>query len=233
MAESKLSSQSGTIRVLLIDRRPIVLKGLEVLIHTGKTSMLVVGTADSSTRALSTLESASPDIILFGAGNPVGPLAEETRQLASDCHARLLVLTDGQDDAMAAIAAQAGARGVIELSNSPEKILQAIERVHAGELWFNRSTLGRIFGEHTGRKNPEASDPVQQKLARLTKREREIVAITSKAVEEKLVSIARGMNVSEHTLRNHMTSIYEKLDITNRLELYAFVQKIGLKAFLA
>jgi len=122
----------------------------------------------------------------------------------------------------------AGVRGVVKKNDSPAILLKAIEKVHEGELWIDRGASGRIFMEMARQKAAQGSDPEKTKIATLTGRERQtIVAIASDASAPAKV-IARRLCISEHTLRNHLTSIYSKLDLTSRLDLYAYAARHSL-----
>jgi DNA-binding NarL/FixJ family response regulator len=111
---------------------------------------------------------------------------------------------------------------------SAETILTAIEKVYEGQLWLDRIATGRIFFEFSRENAAQANDPERAKIASLTEREREIVAVASNHAGANAKAIADLLNISEHTLRNHLTSIYDKLDVANRLELFAYAHKHGL-----
>jgi DNA-binding NarL/FixJ family response regulator len=119
----------------------------------------------------------------------------------------------------------AGVRGIVRKSDAPAAFLKSIERVHAGELWIDRGAAGRIFMEMARRNSAQASDPDRLKIAMLTARERQtILAVASDAAAPGKV-IAGRLCISEHTLRNHLSSIYGKLGLQNRLDLYAYATK--------
>ncbi|MGE0560098.1 MAG: response regulator transcription factor, partial [Burkholderiales bacterium] len=106
--------------------------------------------------------------------------------------------------------------------------LTAISKVHDGQVWLDRAATGRIFVEFSRENAGQATDPERMKIATLTVREREIVAITAGNAGATAKTIARILFISEHTLRNHLTSIYNKLGVANRLELFAYAHKYGL-----
>ena len=112
-----------------------------------------------------------------------------------------------------------------EKGESAETILKAIRKVHEGEIWLDRTATGRIFLELSRNKANEALNPEQKKIASLTPRERQIVAEIGSDAAAGSKQIAERLHISEHTLRNHIASIYEKLEVSSRLELFAYAGK--------
>ena len=219
---------STPIRVLLIDDHRSILWGLERLIESGKPAMQVVGTATNCADALKLIDAAAPDLILLdiGLGNENG--VDEIPNLLARSHAKILVLTGLRDESLHDKAVLAGASGVIEKEAPAETILAAIKKVHEGQLWLDRVATGRIFLEFARENAAQAVDPERVKIASLTDREREIVSIAATHAGFNAKAIAEMLYISEHTLRNHLTSIYDKLQVANRLELFAYVHKHGL-----
>ena len=216
------------IRVFIIDDHRSILWGLERLIESGTPQMQVVGTAVNCAEALKILAAATPDVVLLDIdlGDENG--VKEIPKLMANTSARILILTGVRDESLQDKAVLAGASGVVMKEASAETILSAIEKVHQGQLWLDRIATGRIFFEFSRESAAQASDPERAKIASLTEREREIVAVSATHAGANAKSIADLLNISEHTLRNHLTSIYDKLDVANRLELFAYAHKHGL-----
>ena len=216
------------IRVFVIDDHRSILWGLERLVESGTPPMEVVGTAVNCTEALKVLDTAAPDVILLDIdlGDENG--VKEIPNLTARTNARILILTGVRDESLHDKAVLAGASGVVMKEASAETILSAIEKVHQGQLWLDRIATGRIFLEFSRESAAQANDPERAKIATLTDREREIVAVSATHAGANAKSIADLLNISEHTLRNHLTSIYDKLDVANRLELFAYAHKHGL-----
>jgi DNA-binding NarL/FixJ family response regulator len=217
-----------TIRVILIDDHRSVLWGLEKLIDSQKPKMQVVGKFTSYAEASTQLEKLSPDIILLDLdlggerGIDVLPL------LIASCPAKVLILTGSRDIALHDQAIMSGAKGVLEKENSAETILSAIERVHEGQLWMDQARMGRIIMELSRKKSAEDNNPERKKIESLTARERNIVAVVTSYAGATGSDIAKKLFISESTLRNHLSSIYSKLNLTNRLELWDYAHKHGL-----
>lgn len=221
------AQNSAPIRVFLIDDHRSILWGLERLIDSARPPMKVVGSATSHGEALDALENAKPDVILLDIdlGKESG-LDAIPKLLGAATGARILVLTGLRDKAIHDQAVLAGAKGVVEKEAPAQTILTAIAKVHAGELWLDRAAAGRIFVEFSRKSGtPQTIDPEQKKISLLTERERQIIVGVASNAGATARTIAEMLHISEHTLRNHLTSIYDKLDVANRLELFAYAQK--------
>ena len=222
------TSNSAPIRVFLIDDHRSILWGLERLIESGKPVMEVVGSTTNCAEAFKLIDETAPDVILLdidlGGENGV----QEIPKLIARSRAKILVLTGLRDESVHDEAVLAGASGVVEKEASAETILTAIEKVHEGQLWLNRIATGRIFVEFSRESAAQAFDPEKAKIAALTEREREIVSVAASHAGANAKAIAEMLHISEHTLRNHLTSIYDKLDVANRLELFAYAHKHAL-----
>ena len=222
------SDDEARIRILLVDDHRSVLWGLEYLSEGEHPRMQVVGKATTSAEALKLLDEVKPDIILLDLDLGGENGSNAIQALISKSKAKVLVLTGSRDIAVHDAAVLAGAMGVVEKGEPAETILKAIRKVHEGEIWLDRSATGRIFLELSRSKAAEAQNPEQRKIASLTPRERQIVAeIGSDAAAGSKV-IAERLHISEHTLRNHIASIYEKLEVSSRLELFAYAGKHGI-----
>jgi len=221
---------SSPIRVFLIDDHRSILWGLHRLIESGRPSMQVVGTAKSCTEALPLLESSAPDLILLDIDLGEENGVDEMPKLLARSRAKILVLTGVRDKAVHDKAVLAGASGVVEKEASAETILTAIAKVHEGQIWLDRFATRRVFDEFSRESAAQAADPDRLKIASLTKKERSIVAVTAVNPGATAKTISQLLYISEHTLRNHLTSIYNKLDVANRLELFAYAHRCGLAA---
>ena len=224
---------SAPIRVFLIDDHRSILWGLERLIDSGKPVMQVVGSAASCTEALKFLDDASPNLILLDIDLGKESGVDEIPRLLARSRAKILVLTGLRDQSVHDKAVLAGARGVVQKEAAAETILSAIAKVHAGQIWLDRAATSRIFVEFSRESAAQAADPERAKISTLTDRERAIVTIAANNAGANAKAMAEILHISEHTLRNHLTSIYDKLGVANRLELFAFSHKHGLTMSLS
>lgn len=212
------------IRILLIDDHQSFLWGMIKLIESDSGSMTVIGTAADIPEALVIAEREQPDIILLDIDlNGVNSLDSLPllRELTS---AVVLILTGVRDPETHDRAVISGARGVVQKEAPAEMILKAIRKVYDGEIWLDRAATGRVFSKLLDHSNIPVS-PEATRIASLTLREREIIDVIIRHGRSTNKQIAGHLNMSEHTLRNHLSSIYSKLEVENRLELAMYAVK--------
>ena len=216
------------IRIMLVDDHRSVLWGLEKLIESEKPRMEVIGTATNSAEAMSLLAAIFPDVIMIDLDLNGESGVNIIPNLIDSSTAKVLVLTGSRDLSLRDSAMLAGARGIVEKGETAETILKAIEMVHQGELWIDRSTTSRIFNELSRKKTAESDDPEQRKIATLTRKERLTTAEIGSDATASTKIIANRLCISENTLRNHLTAIYSKLELSSRLELFVYANKHGI-----
>jgi two-component system nitrate/nitrite response regulator NarL len=227
MGDSQHSSLTmpAPIRVLLVEGCQLVLWALERLFESDSTGIIIVGKTGNPADALRTTLRIQPDVVLLGldlgsaALNVIPKLVKQPR-------IRVVVRAATADPDTVDRAILTGARGLLHKEDSVDVVIKAIRKVHAGELWLDRATSGRIFGLLTRHDVP--SDPDAAKIASLTIRERNIVATLAHVGSARHRKVATLLGMSEHTLRNHLSKIYGKLDLTGHFELYLYAKRHGL-----
>lgn len=212
------------IRVMLVDDHRSVLWGLERLIDSQKPLMEVVGKATNSADALQLAKETAPDVVMLDLDLAGKSGADIVPELVRDGRIRVLILTGMKDPAITQEAVLRGACGIVHKEEPAETILRAITKVHQGELWLDRATAGKIFVALSRPKSDAELDPAQARIASLTTRERQIIAQLANDAGCDNKTLAEKLNMGEHTLRNHLSRIYGKLGVSNRLELYVFAQ---------
>jgi two-component system nitrate/nitrite response regulator NarL len=216
------------IRVLLVDDHRIVLWGLEKLIEGEKPRMEMVGSATNCTEALNLADKVLPDVIVLdidlGEGNGVDAIP----RLIAKSKAKVLVLTGLRDQSIYDNAVLAGASGIVKKQDPAETVLKAIEKIHAGQLWLSHIATGRIFVELSRDRAAKDADPEHGKMTTLTPREREIIVVIATNAGAHAKAIAEILHISEHTLRNHLSSIRGKLGVANHMELFVYANMHGL-----
>jgi DNA-binding NarL/FixJ family response regulator len=214
------------IRILIIDDQLIVREGLRMLIenHPGTK---VVAMASTRSEALDIIAREPTDLIILNlelGGNSALSFIPELREAAKD--ARILVLTGQRDSTTHQKAAQHGAMGVVLKEDAADLLLKAIEKVYKGEAWLDRLTLGSLIFQMSSQEK-ETVDPRTRKIASLTERERQVIALIAEGLKNR--QIADRLFISHVTVTHHLSSIYGKLGVSDRLELviYAFANKLA------
>lgn len=219
------ASNQVQLRILLVDNHLVMRAGLRLLIEN-QMGMKVVGLAGNGNEAVELAAREQPDLILLdldlGAESGL-TVIPQLRTAARN--ARVLVLTGLKDSQAHRQAIKLGAVGVVMKDQEAEVLLKAIEKVHAGEVWLDRTTTGNLFHEmtqHSGELDRERS-----KVASLTEREFQVIKLIAEGLKNK--EIAKRLFISETTVTHHLSSIFSKLDVSDRLELviYAFAQKLA------
>jgi len=225
---SEPDKASSPIRILIVDDHLVVRAGLHMLIenHPGMT---VVSMASNRAEAMELAARDTPNLILLDLdlrGESALTFLAQLRETTPN--ARILVLTGLRDTDAHRQAVQLGAMGVVLKEHAPDVLIKAIEKVHAGEIWLDRPTMGRMLREMSARDEKEA-DPELTKIESLTQREREVVTLIAEGLKNR--QIGERLFISETTVTHHLSSIYSKLGVSDRLELviYAFTHKIAAK----
>jgi len=212
-----VSAAPAPIRVLLADDHPIVLDGLERLFRL-EPDFEVVGSCRDGEEVLRAVAAAPPDLLVLDLKMPRLDGLEVLRALqGSGAPTRVLLLTAALDEQQVVEALRLGVRGLVLKEMAPQLVIEAARRIHAGGQWFDAGLLQRSL-DAIGRKlggDGEATG--------LTPREREIVGMVVRGLRNR--AIADELGISEGTVKLHLHHVYEKLGLTNRMELLLHVQK--------
>jgi two-component system, NarL family, nitrate/nitrite response regulator NarL len=213
--------------MLVNDHRTLWGLGLEKLIEAERPRMEVAATAANAAQAIALAGKTRPDVILLDIDRDEESSIAGIPPLVAGSSAKVLAITGLRDPEVHDSAVLAGARGVVQKEDATTLILKAIERVHEGEVWLDRAATGRILGE-LARKNGHAPSAEGDGSGTLTARERQIIGVISEHAGASTKAVAEMLRISEHTVRNHLTSIYAKLGLLNRLQLFVYASKHGL-----
>jgi two-component system NarL family response regulator len=190
------------IRVIIVDDHPVVRAGLTSMLGT-QSQLQVVGTASSGEEALEIVRQDSPDVLLLDLRMPNMNGIETLLALKkTGCNAAVIILTSYETDEDIYRAVQAGAQGYLLKDTSLREMVEAIRSVHSGKRYIPRPIAARL-AERMMRTN-------------LTLREIEILKMLAKGPTNKQIGHALG--ISDNTVRNHVNSIIEKLDVSDRTE---------------
>ena len=216
------------IRLLLIDDHELVRTALRMLLEHN-SQMVVVGEAASRDEALAIATREQPNIILLDldlAGKSSLDFLPEL--LAAAGAARVIVVTGVREPEEAYRAVHLGAMGLVRKEQATNVLIQAIEKVHAGEIWLEPTMvahmIARMSGQRITREVP--IDHESAKIARLTPREREVIVLIGEGIYNK--QIAERLLISEATVSHHLTSIFRKLGLANRFDLVIYAYRHGL-----
>src|SRR5215510_4228780 len=211
-----MTDTSDKLRLLIVDDHLIVREGLRMLIDS-QPAMSVIGMASNKTEALDLVKSTTPDLILLDldlAGEDGLTFLSDLR--AAHTKAQVLVLTALTNPDVHRKAVRLGAMGVVLKESAAEVLIKAIKKVHAGEVWLDRSTMGTLLRELA--EEDEAEDTSDEaRIATLTARERQVISLIAEGLKNK--QIAERLFISETTVTHHQSSIFSKLGVSDRLEL--------------
>jgi two-component system nitrate/nitrite response regulator NarL len=211
------------IRILIIDDQSIVSASVRFLLES-RPSLQVVGEVHKAFDAFTAARDAHPDIILLDLdlGDASG-LDLLPKLLSVAPQARVVVLTGLCDPEIHRRAVRLGAMGLVIKNEQTDVLMQAIAKVHAGEVWIDRKLLATVLGEITRREMVQPVDPETLKIATLTPREREVIALVGQGYRNR--QMADRLCIAEATVRHHLTSIFAKLGVTDRLELVIYTYR--------
>ena len=211
------------IRILIVNDQLVVREGLRMLIenHPGTK---VIGMARTRAEAFEIIAREPLDLIILDlelGGESALSFIPQLREASKA--SRILVLTGARDSETHREAAQLGAMGVVLKDDAADLLLKAIEKVYAGEAWLDRVTMGNLLWQLSA---PSTPDLQTQKIASLTDREREVVGLIAQGLKNK--QIAARLFISQTTVTHHLSSIYAKLGVADRLELVIYALRHGL-----
>lgn len=211
------------LRVMLVDDHPLYREGLAVAL-TSMPDVEVVGEAGDGESALHLAAEAAPDVVLMDLHLPGISGVETTRRLMDsypDVAVLVLTMLDGDDSVFAAM--RAGARGYLLKGADRVEIARALAAVAAGEVAFSAHVARRVLAFFSrGSGGRQALSPFPD----LTDREREVLDLVARGLTNS--AIAERLVVSEKTVRNHVSNVFAKLQVTRRSEAVARARDAGL-----
>jgi two-component system, NarL family, nitrate/nitrite response regulator NarL len=218
--------ENRSIRVALVDDQLLFRAGIRTLIDRGN-GITVVGDAGSRGDALALVQSQQPDVILAELElRGESGLEYIPDLIAAAEKAKVLILTDTKDPDLHRKAVHLGAKGLLFKDSSVEVLTKAIEKVYAGEVWLDRSTTAALLDELSRKNDAKKLNPEEKNIATLTDREREVISLVGEGLKNK--QIGERLFISDVTVRHHLTSIFSKLGVSDRLELVIYAYRHGL-----
>jgi len=214
------------IRVLIFDHQALIRDGIRMILNDS-ANIQVLGEAGECDQAMALAKEYEVDIILIEL-NLDGELNTEiiSELVKANRQARIILLTSIVESPILHLAVQMGAMGVVSKTGNRQTLYKAIEKVHAGEVWIDRAMIANVLTQISRSRLDDQGDPEIARMASLSEREREVIGLIGKGLKNK--EIATQLSISEITVRHHLSSIYNKLDVANRLELTIYAYRNGL-----
>jgi DNA-binding NarL/FixJ family response regulator len=216
-----------TIRIVLADDHPIVRDGLRKLL-TLEDDIEIVGEASDGNEVVQVIQQTKPDIVLLDLRMPnMDGLAALQALQHIDQKCKIIVLTASEDKNEFVQAMKLGCAGIVLKQTAPELIVKSIRKVFGGEIWLDSHTTAAVMRQFAapgdimngvGTKGRERSP--------LSQREREIVGLVAQGYKNR--EMAEKMFISEQTVKNHLHNIFDKLGVSDRLELALYAIHKGL-----
>ncbi|HTQ57153.1 MAG TPA: response regulator transcription factor [Bryobacteraceae bacterium] len=214
--------ETAKIRIVVADDHPIFRDGLCRLLAL-EPDFEVVAQAHDGRQVLDVLQQHEPDILLLDLKMPgLDGLATLQRLQNSKHKTRVIVLTASEDKNEFVQAMKLGTSGIVLKQSATDLLIKSIRKVNAGEIWLDSHTTAAVMRQFaTGAEEAPAGAPASSSRERerslLSQREREIVALVAQGFKNK--EMAEKMFISEQTVKNHLHNIFDKLGVSDRLEL--------------
>ena len=215
MRSDPASDGQDTIRVVVVDDHAVIRAGLGQLL-TGTPDIEVVGEAENGRQALDVVRRLRPDVVLMDLQMPdVDGVAATRMIMAERLGVDVLVLTSYSDSERIVAAIDAGAVGYLLKDADPDDVLQGIRAVSRGGSPIHPRAARTLLGIRAG------SSQVQ-----LTSRETEILRLVREGLANK--QIARRLDISERTVKAHLTSAFARIGVTDRTQAAVWAERNGL-----
>jgi DNA-binding NarL/FixJ family response regulator len=210
------------IRVLLVDDDALVRSGLKMML-AGAEQLEVVGEADDGQGVLAAVDLHRPDVVLMDIRMPQLDGIAATRLLRTQPRPpEVIVLTTFDADELVLRALQAGAAGFLLKHTAPIEIVRAIESVHAGEGTLSPSITRRLIALVAGDSDAGVRrERARQRISSLTPREREVALAVGQGSAN--AEIARELHMSVATVKAHVSRLFAKLEVDNRVQIALLV----------
>ncbi|MFD9789931.1 response regulator [Streptomyces sp. NPDC059070] len=224
MAERREPGATRVIKVLIADDQPLVRRGL-ALILMPDPAFEVVGEACDGEEAVALAHRLRPDVVVMDIRMPVLDGVGATERIARalpEC--RVLALSTFDMDEYVVAALRAGAYGFLPKDISPEELVAAVRVVHTGEAAVAPRLLTRLISTYV--RAPRRPEPPVVRVDDLTPREREVWRLMATGLDN--AEIADEMEISVSTVKNHITSVFNKLGVRDRAQAVIAAYETGL-----
>ena len=219
-----MTKSNHSIRILIADDHTIFREGLRILL-AGEPEFLVVGEAGDGDEVLELVDKLQPDVLLLDRLMPKVNGMEVLRALVeSHSNVRTILLSGAVEEEESSRAFELGARGVVLKDSATSVLFKSIRAVIAGQYWVGQQSAANLVD--TLKQDKSSARNARPKNYGLTPREMEVLRTVVSGYPNK--EIAGRLSISEQTVKHHITSIFDKLGVYNRLELTLFVFHHGI-----
>ncbi len=208
-----MSSSKQAIRTLVADDHAIFRDGLRKLLSS-TDDIAIIGEASNGADCIKMLAKLKPDILLLDLRMPDKDGLAVLEEVNFDSlPTRVIVLTAAEDDRDVIRAMRLGARGVVLKQSAADLLVKSIYRVHAGEIWLDNRITAEVMKAFA--KSSDGGPRREKPL--LSNREKQIVQLVAQGYRNK--EMGEKLFISEQTVKNHLHNIFDKLGVSDRLEL--------------
>jgi len=209
--------RKATVRIVIADDHPIVRDGLKKLLML-EDDFEVVGEAGDGREVLDRVQELDPDVLLLDLRMPnLDGLSALQALQQTNKRTRVIVLTASEDKNEFVQAMKLGCSGIVLKQTAPDLIVKSIRKVNAGEIWLDSHTTAAVMRQFQTGSEASGAPGKGRERSPLSAREREIVALVAQGYKNK--EMAEKMFISEQTVKNHLHNIFDKLGVSDRLEL--------------
>ena len=221
--EATSGTISGTIRVLLVDDQYLIREGIASLLEL-ETAVTVVGMAENGKEAIAKAAQLKPNIVLMDVRMPEVDGVEAAAKIKQSVpNSQIIMLTTFDDEEYIVQSLLAGACGYLMKDIPLKDLVQAIKLAYAGVYQLAPGVAGKLIGAIRDKQKATAQIPIETPL---TAREREVLKLIAKGQTNK--GIAQALNVSEGTVKNHVSNILMRLDLRDRTQAAIYAVENGL-----
>jgi DNA-binding NarL/FixJ family response regulator len=224
---------TSPIRVLIADGQPIVLEGLRAVLAQ-HDNIQIVGEASDGMETIEKTVTLDPDVVIMDLRMPRVDGLTALRSIHTRApRSKVILFSSGDNKDGFVEAMKLGCSGILSKESPPTLIERSISKVYAGEIWLDSNTTAAVIRQFASPGDfapPATNGKTSRERAQLSQREREIIILIAQGYKNK--EIAEKMFITEQTVKNHLHNVFDKLGVSDRLELalYAIHNSLHLKS---
>jgi two-component system, NarL family, nitrate/nitrite response regulator NarL len=214
-----MEESPSTIDIVIADDHELFREGLRKLLEA-EPGLRIVGEAAGGDETVRVVRQLNPQLLLLDLSMPKGSGLEVLRELSElGAQTRIIVLAAAIEKDQVAEALQLGARGIVLKHSAIQILLKSIHCVNDGQYWVDHESVSDLIQAFRQMGPSPHASRARQDLG-LTSREKQVIALIAAGYTNK--DLARKLDISEHTVKHHLTNIFDKLGVSNRLELVLY-----------